>query len=95
MLPDGSDVRSDLQSTNATRSELFEREVTLVEAAPDSPGIEGYWPDIDGLTHRESVTDETIALSAPKGSFFDYAVANVLTTNTLNRLRGALSPRSL
>src|SRR5437667_12629534 len=49
--------------------------------------LEEYWPDIEGLAHRETVTDESIALSSPKGSFFDYAVAHVITTNTLNRLR--------
>ena len=86
MLPDGSNVRSDQQNTNAILSRLFEREVTLAETAPDSPALEEYWPDIDGLAHRETVTEESIALSA-KGSFFDYAVAHVITTNTLNRLR--------
>ena len=87
MLPDGSDIRSDQQYTNASLSRFFEREVTLAETAPDSPALEEYWPDIDGLAHRETVTDESIALSSPKGSFFDYAVAHVITTNTLNRLR--------
>src|SRR5262249_57595825 len=84
---DGSDLRSDQPNMNVPLSRFFEREVTLAETAPDSPALEEYWPDIDGLSHREMVTDETIALSAPKGSFFDYAVAHVLTTNTLNRLR--------
>jgi uncharacterized protein YcbX len=87
MLPDGTDMRSDQQNTNATLSRFFEREVTLSKTAPDSPALEEYWPDIDGLAHREKVTDESIALSSPKGSFFDYAVAHVLTTNTLDRLR--------
>jgi uncharacterized protein YcbX len=87
MLPDGSDIRSDQQNTKAVLSRFLEREVTLVETAPDSPALEEYWPDIDGLAHRETITEEAIALSAPKGSFFDYAVAHVITTNTLNRLR--------
>ena len=87
MLPDGSETRSDEQNTNAILSHFFEREVTLAETAPESPALEEYWPDIDGLAHRETVTDESIALSSPKGSFFDYAVAHVITTNTLNRLR--------
>jgi uncharacterized protein YcbX len=87
MLPDGSNIRSDQQNTNGTLSRFFEREVTLAETAPESPALEEYWPDIDGLAHRETVTEESIALSAPKGSFFDYAVAHVITTNTLNRLR--------
>src|SRR5215471_14012105 len=87
MLPDGSNITSDQPNANAVLSRFFEREVTLTKTAPDSPSLEEYWPDIDGLAHRETVTDESIALSAPKGSFFDYAVAHVITTNTLNRLR--------
>jgi uncharacterized protein len=87
MLPDGSNITSDQPNANAMLSHFFEREVTLARTAPESPALEEYWPDIDGLAHREIVTDETIALSSPKGSFFDYAVAHVLTTNTLNRLR--------
>jgi uncharacterized protein YcbX len=83
----GRQLRSDEPNTNATLSRFFEREVTLAETAPESPALEEYWPDIDGLAHRETVTDESIALSAPKGSFFDYAVAHIITTNTLNRLR--------
>ncbi len=87
MLPDGSNIRSDEPNANGILSRFFEREVTLAETAPDSPALEEYWPDIDGLAHRETVTEESIALSSPKGSFFDYAVAHVITTNTLNRLR--------
>jgi uncharacterized protein YcbX len=87
MLPDGSNITSDQPNANAVLSHFLEREVTLAKMAPDSPALEEYWPDIDGLAHRETVTEESIALSSPKGSFFDYAVAHVITTNTLNRLR--------
>jgi uncharacterized protein YcbX len=87
MLPDGRHITSDQPNANEVLSRFFEREVTLAKTAPDSPALEEYWPDIDGLADRETVTDESIALSSPKGSFFDYAVAHVITTNTLNRLR--------
>jgi uncharacterized protein len=87
VLPDGSNITSDQPNANEILSRFFERDVTLAKTAPESPALEEYWPDIDGLAHRETITDETIALSSPKGSFFDYAVAHVLTTNTLNRLR--------
>ena len=80
MLPDGSNITSDQPNANAVLSRFFEREVTLAKTAPDSPALEEYWPDIEGLAHRETVTDESIALSSPKGSFFDYAVAHVITT---------------
>jgi uncharacterized protein len=87
VLPDGSNITSDQPNASEMLSRFFERDVTLARTAPESPALEEYWPDIDGLAHRETVTDESIALSSPKGSFFDYAVAHVLTTNTLNRLR--------
>jgi uncharacterized protein len=92
MLPDGSNITSDQPNANAVLSRCFEREVTLAKTAPESAALEEYWPDVDGLAHRETVTEESIALSSPKGSFFDYAVAHVITTNTLNRLRELYPP---
>jgi hypothetical protein len=45
------------------------------------------WPDIEGLDHRDTVTD----FGLPEGMFFDCAVVHLLTTATLDRLR-ALYP---
>ena len=59
------------------------RKVTLVSSAPDTPTLEEYWPDMEGLDHRETVTDEEM----PSETFFDLAVVHVLTTATINRLR--------
>src|SRR5262249_47933131 len=59
------------------------RQVALETRAPQTPGLEEYWPDIEGLAHRETVTDEgTLA-----GTFFDLAFLHLLTTATLDRLR--------
>jgi uncharacterized protein YcbX len=44
---------------------------------------EEYWPDIEGLDHRDTVTD----FALPTGTFFDCATVHLLTTATLNRLR--------
>jgi uncharacterized protein YcbX len=57
--------------------------VSLCEAAPESPVLEEYWPDIEGLAHRDAVTDEAMAA----GTFFDAAAVHLLTTATLDRLR--------
>jgi uncharacterized protein YcbX len=43
---------------------------------------EQYWPDIDGLDHREAVTDFTL----PRGTFFDGATIHLLTLATLIKL---------
>lgn len=43
---------------------------------------EEYWPDMEGLDFRDTVTDFTL----PAGTFFDCAVVHLLTTATLDRL---------
>ncbi|HSC57691.1 MAG TPA: MOSC N-terminal beta barrel domain-containing protein [Nitrospira sp.] len=43
---------------------------------------EQYWPDIDGLDHREAVTDFTL----PRGTFFDGATIHLVTLATLIKL---------
>ncbi len=82
-LPDGTTVTSEQGDLNQILSNVLGREVTLATTAPNTPSLEEYWPDIDGLAHRETVTDE----SMPAGTFFDLAVVHVLTTGTIDRLR--------
>ncbi len=92
-LPDGASVGSDEGDAGARLSHVLGREVSLMSAAPQAPSLEEYWPDIEGLAHRETITDEVIALGAPAGTFFDFAPIHLLTTATLDRLT-ALSPQS-
>jgi MOSC domain-containing protein YiiM len=100
-LPDGSAVTSDRVDVHKALSRAFDREVTLeaaergqrevVESSfpnPWAPRAEEYWPDLEGLEHRDMVTD----FDLPEGTFFDCAVVHVLTTATLDRLR-ALYPQ--
>src|SRR5437899_3457134 len=54
---------------------------------PRAAAAEEYWPDMEGLEHRDTVTD----FGLPEGTFFDCAVVHLLTTATLDRLR-ALYP---
>ena len=56
-----------------------------LSALPDvqTPTAEEYWPDIEGLDHRDTVTD----FSFPEGTFFDCALVHLVTTATLDRLR--------
>jgi uncharacterized protein YcbX len=82
-LPDGTLVTSDQDGLDSLLSTLLGRQVALETRAPEAPQLEEYWPDIEGLAHREAVTDEaTLA-----GTFFDLAVLHLLTTATLDRLR--------
>lgn len=95
-LPDGTTVTSEQDGLDQILSDVLGREVTLERREPGqeevvetttpnpwTPSLEEYWPDIDGLAHRGTITDEVM----PEGTFFDLAVVHVLTTSTLNRLR--------
>lgn len=91
-LPDGSMVTSEQDDCNQILSQALAREVMLDvigrgdEEAKTS--AEEYWPDMEGLAFRETVTD----FDLPAGTFFDCAVVHLLTTATLDRL-SELYPR--
>lgn len=86
-LPDGKKVSSAQTDTNQLLSSIIGRDVKLASVAPPEPSLEEYWLDIEGLPHRETVTDEKI----PAGSFFDLATVHLLTTATTAYLQ-ELSP---
>ena len=83
-LPDGTLVDSDQPDVHQILSKVLKHEVTLA-ASPNLPAAtaEEYWPDIEGLDHRDTVTD----FDLPEGTFFDCAFVHLLTTATLDRLR--------
>ncbi len=82
-LPDGTAVMSNQDDLNQILSKALNREVTLRAARGGAVNAEEYWPDMDGLDHRDTVTDFTL----PEGTFFDCAMVHLLTTATLDRLR--------
>lgn len=82
-LPDNTKLSSAQEDINEVLSSVLGRQVTLGSTAPPEPILEEYWLDMDGLPHRETVTDEKI----PAGSFFDLATVHLLTTATIERLQ--------
>ena len=86
-VPDGRQELGGGESPTETIHQLLSdelgREVTLAKVPPDSPSLEEYWPDMEGLAFRETVTDESL----PRGTFFDIGIVHLLTTATLDRLR--------
>jgi len=82
-LPDGTAVTSDQGDLNQILSKTLDREVTFRAAPRGAVNAEEYWPDMEGLDHRDTVTDFTL----PEGTFFDVAMVHLLTTATLDRLR--------
>jgi uncharacterized protein len=100
-LPDGTVVASDEADVHKSLSQVLGREVTLegaergqrevVESSspnPWAPRAEEYWPDMEGLDYRDTVTD----FDLPEGTFFDCAVIHLLTTATIDRLRDLYPP---
>jgi uncharacterized protein YcbX len=95
-LPDGTTVTSAQRDCHQVLSQALNREVTLVATARgQAAGVpasgpaswtanaEEYWPDMEGLDHRDTVTE----FALPPGTFFDCATVHLLTTETLKRLR--------
>ena len=82
-LPDGTTVTSDQGDLSQILSKALNREVTFRAAQRGAVNAEEYWPDMEGLDHRDTVTDFTL----PEGTFFDIAMVHLLTTATLDRLR--------
>jgi uncharacterized protein YcbX len=82
-LPDGTDVPAGQADRDQFLTAAAGRPVSLRTAAAGAPVLEEYWPDIEGLAHRDKVTDEAM----PAGTFFDLATVHLLTTATLDRLR--------
>jgi uncharacterized protein YcbX len=94
-MPDDTLVTSDQADISQILSRVLSRTVSFdtVNRYPQEvatisrPGsiakAEEYWPDIEGLDHRDTVTD----FALPEGTFFDTAVVHVLTTATLDRLQ--------
>jgi uncharacterized protein len=95
-MPDGGVVTSERADVNEILSRELRHQVTLeeaergqrevVESTFPNPWVgkaEEYWPDMEGLDYRDTVTD----FDLPEGTFFDCAVIHVLTTATLDRLR--------
>ena len=82
-LPDGSTVTSNQGDLDQVLSKALDREVTFRAAQRGAVNAEEYWPDMEGLDHRDTVTDFTL----PEGTFFDVAMVHLLTTATLDRLQ--------
>ena len=84
-LPDGTTLASHQADAAAILSRVLGAPVRMEASAPPAPILEEYWPDIEGLDRRDTVTDE----SMPPATFFDCAAVHLLTTATLDRLRQA------
>ena len=97
-LPDGTIASSAEPDIDLILSNALGRDVTLATTAPPAAQREAYFVDGDGVPHPETVNPGPLAVAAPAGTFFDYAVLHLLTTATLDRLHelypaGHFAPR--
>jgi uncharacterized protein len=95
LLHEGSKTDSTARDCHQILSQALKRTVILAVAdrgwmsgvhaalpATWAGKAEQYWPDMDGLDHRNAVTD----FSLPRGTFFDGATIHLLTIATLIKL---------
>jgi len=82
-FPDGTSATSEQPEIDAALSGVLGTAVTLRSVPPALPELEEYWPDMDGLNHRDAVTNEAM----PASTFFDCAQVHILTTATLAALQ--------
>ena len=86
-LPDGTAVSNDDPSVSEVLSAAFGREVELARPRHGWRVVaqlaEEYWPDLEGLAHRDTVTEWEL----PAGTFFDLATVHLLTTASIRRLQ--------
>ena len=99
-LPDGSLAASHDPRSSDTISAFLGRDVRLRSVAPAVRTMEETWPDVEGLAPEafiehtridtgvpdETVSDITMAMAAPPGTFFDLSVLHLITSSTLQEL---------
>ncbi len=93
-LPDGTTISTEQPDAARILSAALKRDVRLEKIERNSRDAaasnketsqeisEEYWLDMEGLEHRDTVTD----FNLPDGTFFDTATVHILTTATLERL---------
>jgi uncharacterized protein YcbX len=85
-LPDGETMTTDDASIESRLSAAVGRPIRLLHSPIDGATAEGYSPDHEWLAQR----DEVFEFPLPPGTFYDCATVHLLTTTTLDRLRGAM-----
>ena len=85
-LPSGQVVRSDQPGLDEALSQALSRPVNFRTSAPEAPVLEEFCPDNVGQDNE--VIKAAMAGDAPAGTFFDYSTLHLLTTSTIDHLRG-------
>jgi hypothetical protein len=97
-LPDGTTISTEQPDAARILSAALKCQVRLEKiernwrdaAASNKETSEEYWLDMEGLEHRDTVTD----FNLPEGTFFDTATVHILTTATLTACMNCI-PRAV
>src|SRR6266851_4966250 len=83
-LPNGTTVSTEQPDAARILSAALKREIKLesIGGASTKETSEEFWLDMEGLEHRNTVTE----FNLPTGTFFDTATVHLVTTATLERL---------
>ena len=80
---------ADRRRLEARLSTLLDRDVAFATESPEGATCEYHWPDMDGLVQDgRTYRDEITSWELPTGEFFDSSSLHVLTTASLEHLRG-------
>lgn len=82
-LPDGKSITSEAADANKVLSTLLGQDVQIISVAPEAASLDHYWPEVEGITHQDIVTQ----IVMPPGTFFDACSIHAITTATLGRLQ--------
>ena len=99
-LPDGGETGSGDPDVDRRLSGLLGRRVRLTTVAPDGNAYLAVWPDMDGVIPDDylrqvavdaqepdgTLTELSLALASPPGTFFDVAALHVVNAGTLRHL---------
>jgi uncharacterized protein YcbX len=99
-LPGGVETGSGDPDVDRRLSDLLGHSVRLTTAAPDGSAYLALWPDMDGVIPDEylkqvsveapepdgTLTELSLALASPPGTFFDVAALHVVNAGTLRHL---------
>jgi hypothetical protein len=102
-LPDGGVTGSGDPEVDRRLSDLLGHPVRLTTVAPDGNAYRAVWPDIDGVIPDDylqqvsvdepepegRLTELSLALASPPGTFFDVAALHVVNAGTLRHLTEA------
>jgi len=88
-FPSGTKMQSDDAALARMLSVELGRPVRFSASAPVDPVLDEYWPDMEDLAHRDTVTEE----ATKSQTFFDAASVHLVTQRTLEALH-ALAPEA-